>query len=49
MLVDPAPIPADEMQRTYEWVRSWGMLEEAESPLQLVNIEVQKRAHPTIQ
>jgi NitT/TauT family transport system substrate-binding protein len=49
VLVDPAPIPADEMQRTYEWVRSWGMLEEAESPLQLVNIEVQKRAHPTIQ
>ena len=28
VLVDPAPIPADEMQRTYEWVRSWGMLEE---------------------
>jgi NitT/TauT family transport system substrate-binding protein len=49
VLIDPAPIPADEMQRTYEWVRSWGMLEEAESPLQLVNIEVQKRAHPTIQ
>jgi NitT/TauT family transport system substrate-binding protein len=49
VLVDPAPIPADEMQRTYEWVRSWGMLDEAESPLQLVNIEVQKRAHPTIQ
>jgi NitT/TauT family transport system substrate-binding protein len=49
VLVDPAPIPADEMQRTYEWVRSWGMLEEAESPLQIVNIEVQKRAHPTIQ
>jgi NitT/TauT family transport system substrate-binding protein len=49
VLVDPAPIPADELQRTYEWVKSWGMLEEAESPLQLVNIEVQKRAHQTIQ
>lgn len=49
VLVDPAPIPADELQRTYEWVKSWGMLEETESPLQLVNIEVQKRAHTTIQ
>ena len=49
VLVDPAPIPADEMQRTYEWVKSWGMLEETESPLQLVNIKVQKHAHATIQ
>ena len=49
VLVDPAPIPADEMQRTYEWVKSWGMLEETESPLQLVNIEVQKRAHTSVQ
>ena len=49
VVCDPAPIPMDEMQRTYEWVKSWGMLEETESPLQLVNIEVQKRAHTTIQ
>ncbi|HZO47153.1 MAG TPA: hypothetical protein VFB68_14760 [Xanthobacteraceae bacterium] len=49
VLVDPAPIPADEMQRTYEWVKSWGMLAEAQSPLQLVNIEVQKHAHAAIQ
>jgi NitT/TauT family transport system substrate-binding protein len=45
VVVDPAPIPADEMQRTYEWVRSWGMLEETQSPLQLVNINVQAQAH----
>jgi hypothetical protein len=44
-VVDPAPIPADELQRTYEWVKSWGMLEETESPLQLVNIKVQTQAH----
>ena len=49
VLVDPAPIPADELQRTYEWVKSWGMLAETESPLQLVNIEVQKRAHAPMQ
>ena len=49
VVIDPAPIPADEMQRTYEWVKSWGMLEETESPLQLVNMDVQKRAHMTVQ
>src|ERR1700729_2064657 len=27
VVVDPLPIPAEELQRTYEWVRSWGMLE----------------------
>src|SRR5262252_10901771 len=36
VLVDPAPIPADELQRTYDWVKSWGMLEETQSPTQLV-------------
>jgi NitT/TauT family transport system substrate-binding protein len=45
VVVDPAPIPADELQRTYDWVKSWGMLEETESPLQLVNIKVQTQAH----
>jgi hypothetical protein len=30
-------------------VKSWGMLEETESPLRLVNMEVQTRAHATIQ
>ena len=42
---DPAPIPLDEMQRTYDWLKSWGMLEETASPLQLVNIDVQRYAH----
>jgi NitT/TauT family transport system substrate-binding protein len=45
VVVDPAPIPAGELQRTYDWVKSWGMLEETESPLQLVNIKVQSQAH----
>ncbi len=45
VVCDPAPIPLDEMQRTYDWLKSWGMLEETASPLQLVNIEVQKYAH----
>ena len=45
VVVDPAPIPADELQRTYEWVKSWGMLTETNSPLQLINAAVQTHAH----
>jgi NitT/TauT family transport system substrate-binding protein len=45
VVCDPAPIPLDEMQRTYEWLRSWNMLEETASPLQLVNMDVQAHAH----
>jgi NitT/TauT family transport system substrate-binding protein len=45
IVVNPAPIPESELQRTYEWVKSWGMLEETESPLQLINMDVQTRAH----
>ena len=45
VVCDPAPIPLDEMQRTYEWLRSWGMLEETSSPLQLVNADLQRYAH----
>ena len=45
VVVEPAPIPPDELQRTYEWVKSWGMLGDTESPLQLVNIQVQSHGH----
>jgi NitT/TauT family transport system substrate-binding protein len=45
VVVDPAPIPADELQRTYNWVKSWGMLEETASPFDLVNTNVQASAH----
>jgi NitT/TauT family transport system substrate-binding protein len=45
VVCDPAPIPEQEMQRTYEWVKSWGMLEETDSALDLVNMDVQARAH----
>jgi hypothetical protein len=44
-VVDPAPIPAEELQRTYEWVRSWGMLKDTASPLALVNLDIQQHAH----
>ena len=45
VVCDPAPIPPDEMQRTYDWLKSWGMLEETASPLDLVNMHVQSSAH----
>src|SRR6201999_4336184 len=45
VVCDPAPIPPEEMQRTFDWLKSWGMLEETASPLQLVNTKVQEHAH----
>ena len=45
VVCDPAPIPLDEMQRTYDWLKSRGMLEETASPLELVNMDVQRHAH----
>jgi len=45
VVCDPAPIPLDEMQRTYDWLKSWDMLEETVSPLHLVNTDVQRHAH----
>lgn len=45
VVCDPAPIPLDEMQRTYDWLKSWGMLEETATPLALVNLQVQQQAH----
>ena len=45
VVCDPAPIPADEMQRTYDWLKSWGMLEKTASPLTLVDMNVQNHAH----
>jgi NitT/TauT family transport system substrate-binding protein len=45
VVCDPAPIPLDEMQRTYAWLKSWGMLEATASPLDLVDFNRQQQAH----
>jgi NitT/TauT family transport system substrate-binding protein len=45
VVCDPAPIPFDELQRTYEWLKSWDLLEDTQSPLDLVNMDVQRYAH----
>jgi NitT/TauT family transport system substrate-binding protein len=45
VVCDPAPIPMDEMQRTYDWLKSWGMLEATASPADLVNLQLQQQVH----
>jgi NitT/TauT family transport system substrate-binding protein len=45
VVCDPAPIPLEEMQRTYDWLKSWGMLEATATPTELVNLDAQRRAH----
>jgi NitT/TauT family transport system substrate-binding protein len=45
VVCDPAPIPAEEMHRTFDWLKGWGMLDKTASPQQLVNADVQALAH----
>src|SRR5260370_3647817 len=45
VVCDPAPIPLEDMQRRYNWLKSWGSLEETASPLDLFNMDVQRYAH----
>jgi NitT/TauT family transport system substrate-binding protein len=44
-VVDPAPIPDVELQRTFEWLRSWDLLNETMAAQELVNMETQEIAH----
>ena len=45
LLVDPAPIPVEEMLRTYNWMKSWDFLETSDDANCLVNPEIQLLAH----
>lgn len=45
VVVEPAPIPAAELERTAAWIKSWGMLAGTEQPTDLVNMDVQAGAH----
>jgi NitT/TauT family transport system substrate-binding protein len=44
IVVDPAPIPDDEARRSYEWMRSWGLLGDTRWD-ELVDKERQALAH----
>lgn len=45
VVVDPAPIPEAELERTAAWIRSWGMLDDTDAVVELVNADVQSAAH----
>ena len=45
VVVDPAPIPDDELERTAAWIKSWGMLQSTEAAVDLVNSDIQSTAH----
>jgi NitT/TauT family transport system substrate-binding protein len=44
-LVDPAPIPAEELERTFAWMKSWEFLEEVCEATQLVDMNVQRHGY----
>jgi NitT/TauT family transport system substrate-binding protein len=41
-VVDPAPIPAEELDRTFAWMKSWGFLEDVCEATQLIDANVQR-------
>ena len=43
-LVDPMPIPEDELRRTYQWMRSWDMLDDVGEE-SLIDAILQSQAH----
>ena len=43
-VTDPAPIPEHELQRTYEWMRSWNMLDDV-GERNLIDADRQAQAH----
>jgi hypothetical protein len=44
-VVDPAPIPPEELQRTYEWMKSWGFLDNVSCATELVDMNVQAHGY----
>lgn len=40
-VVEPAPIPSEELQRTFEWMKTWGFLDDITEAQQLVRVDMQ--------
>ena len=40
VLVNPAPIPLDELERTANWIKSWGMLTTTNDSSNLINMNI---------
>jgi len=45
VVVEPAPIPEAELERTANWIKSWGMLAGTDDATELVNMDVQTGGH----
>lgn len=45
LVVDPAPIPHEELLRTYEWMKSWDFLETGCAADELINMNVQQHGY----
>ena len=48
VFVEPAPIPEDELQRTYDWMVSWNMIDAGHGVQELVHDGVQSKAHELV-
>lgn len=46
VFVEPAPIPDDELQRTYDWMVGWDLIDSGHSVEDLVNTKLQAESHP---
>lgn len=46
-VANPSPIPEDELRRTYEWMKSWNMLQDVTLE-ELVDVEAQRLAHANL-
>jgi NitT/TauT family transport system substrate-binding protein len=44
-VVDPAPIPAEELEWTFAWMKSWGFLEDVCEATQLIDANVQRHGY----
>ena len=48
-VVEPGPVPEDQLKRTYDWMVSWGMIKGDIGSENLVNEEMQARSHELLQ
>ena len=48
VFVEPAPIPEDELQRTYDWMVNWNMIDAGHDAQKLVHGDVQSKAHELV-
>ena len=49
LVVEPRPVPEDELQRTYDWMVSWGMIRGDFGAENLINAEMQRDAHELLE